>query len=110
MLETYNYKIGFLRHGNNPLVDEYGLPSTNPEFWNKIDPYSYLNDITAPIQLQHSIADNSVPIELSIHLKEELIKLNKIVEYYEYKDDNHNISNNVNIAFQRAIEFYKKYL
>lgn len=110
MLETYNYKIGFLRNRNNPLIDEYGLPSTNPEFWNKIDPYFYLNDIYAPIQLQHGIADNSVPIELSIHLKEELIKINKKVEYFEYKDDNHNISKNVNIAFQRTVEFYKKYL
>lgn len=110
MLETYNYKINFLKNRSNPLVEEYGLPSTNAEFWSKIDPYYYLNDIRSPVQLQHGMADNSVPIELSIHLKEELNKLNKTVEYFEYKDDNHNISNNVNIAFQRAIEFYKKYL
>ena len=110
MLETYNHKIRFLRNWRNPLVIEYGLPSTNPDFWNKLDPYSYLHDITIPIQIQHGAADKSVPIELSIHLRDELNKINRQVEYFEYKDDNHNISKNVNIAFQRTIEFYKKYL
>ena len=110
MWETYNTKIPFLRNRNNPLIDEYGLPSANPDFWNKIDPYSYLNDITIPIQIQHGTADKSVPIELSIHLRDELKKINKQVEYFEYIGDNHNISNNVNIAFQRDIEFYKKNL
>jgi len=110
MLETYNDKISFLRNNNNPLIKEYGLPSENPEFWQKIDPYSYLNDISAPIQLQHGTNDSSVPIELSRRLKEELEKLDKTVEYYEYPGDNHNIGNNSNTAWQRSIEFFKKNL
>ena len=40
-------------------------------------------------------------------LREELEKLNKTVEYFEYAGDDHNISNNVGIAFQRPIDFYK---
>jgi dipeptidyl aminopeptidase/acylaminoacyl peptidase len=107
MIETYNDKIGFMRDATSTdLVLENGLPSENPDFWNKLDPYAFLSDITAPIQLQHGTADDSVPIELSLHLKEELEKLNKSVEYYEYDGDNHNISNNVGIAFQRTIDFY----
>ena len=110
MLETYNDKISFLRNRNNPLVEEYGLPSKNPEFWNKLDPYYFLNDISIPIQLQHGTADSSVPIELSIQLKKELEKLNKIVEYYEYPGDDHNISKNSNVAWQRTIDFFKRNL
>lgn len=111
MLETYNYKIGFLRNATSTsLVRENGLPSTNPNFWNKLEPYTYLNDIKIPIQLQHGTADDSVPIELSLRLKEELEKLNKSVEYYEYIGDDHNISNNVGTAFQRTIEFYNNNL
>jgi uncharacterized protein len=110
MLETYNDKIPFLRDTDNPLVKEYGLPSSNPIFWNKIDPYSYLNDIKAPIQLQHSTADLSVPIELSIHLKEELEKLDKTVEYYKYENDDHNISVNSKAAWQRTIAFFNENL
>jgi len=111
MLETYNDKIGFLKNATSTaLVIENGLPSENPNFWNKLDPYFYLSDIQAPIQLQHGTADDSVPIELSLHLNEELKKLNKPVEYYEYAGDNHNISNNVSIAFQRTIDFYNNNL
>jgi dipeptidyl aminopeptidase/acylaminoacyl peptidase len=110
MLETYNPKIRFLRNRYNPLVVENGLPSTNPDFWNKIEPYAYLSDITIPIQIQHGTDDKSVPIELSIHLRDELNKIKRQVEYFEYTGDNHNISINVDLAFKRTIDFYKKYL
>ncbi|MDD5771854.1 MAG: prolyl oligopeptidase family serine peptidase [bacterium] len=110
MLETYNNKIRFLKNGDNPLVAKYGLPGKNNEFWNRLDPYSFLNDISAPVQLHHGTADKSVPIELSIHLKEELQKLNKKVEYYEYTGDDHNISRNSDIAWQRTITFFKNEL
>ncbi|MBD3245071.1 MAG: alpha/beta fold hydrolase [Candidatus Moranbacteria bacterium] len=112
MLETYNKKIHFLnlKERDNPLVNKYGLPSQNPDFWNGIDPYTYLTDIKAPIQIHHAGADKSVPIELSISLKNELEKINKEVEYFKYQGDDHNISKNSTQAFQRTIEFYRKYL
>jgi len=71
---------------------------------------AFLDDISAPIQLQHGTADESVPVELSLRLKEELEKLNKPVEYYEYAGDDHNIASNVSSAFQRTIDFYNNYL
>lgn len=111
MFETYNYKIDFLKDvAKNDLIIQNGLPSENPTFWNKLDPYFYLNDIHAAIQIQHGTKDDSVPIELSVSLKEELEKLNKSVEYYAYEGDNHNISNNVGLAFQRTLDFYAKNL
>lgn len=110
MLETYNDKISFLRNNNNPLIEKYGLPSQNPEFWNKLDPYSYLKDISAPIQLQHGTADSSVPIELSLQLKKALEKSNKEAEYYEYPGDDHNIGSNSSLAWKRTIEFFKENL
>ncbi|MBU1165283.1 alpha/beta fold hydrolase [Patescibacteria group bacterium] len=111
MFETYNDKIGFLRNiTDTELVQENKLPSANPDFWNQLDPYAFLDDISAPIQLQHGTADESVPVELSLRLKEELEKLDKPVEYYEYAEDDHNIASNVSTAFQRAIDFYNKYL
>lgn len=108
-LETYNDKISFMR-GSNPLVEEHGLPSRNPEFWNKIDPYFYLGDIFAPIQLQHATGDKSVPIELSRRLRDELQKNNKKVEYIEYSGDDHNIGQNSALAWQRTIQFFTENL
>lgn len=105
-LETYNAKISFLR-GSNPLVEEHGLPSQNPQFWNRIDPYVYLNDISSPIQLQHATGDKSVPIELSRRLRDELEKVEKKVEYVEYQGDDHNIGQNSSLAWQRTIQFFR---
>jgi len=107
MFETYNAKIGFLRNAATAdLVQEHGLPSTNTDFWNQLDPYYFLGDISAPIEIQHGNEDTSVPIELSRRLKEELEKADVPVDYYEYPGDNHNISNNLDTAFQRTVDFY----
>lgn len=105
-LETYNEKISFLR-GSNPLVEEHGLPSQNPGFWNQIDPYSYLNAISSPIQLQHATGDASVPIELSRSLRDSLEEIGKKVEYVEYQGDDHNIGQNSTLAWQRTIQFFR---
>ncbi|QQS61479.1 MAG: alpha/beta fold hydrolase [Candidatus Moraniibacteriota bacterium] len=108
-LETYNDKISFMR-GSNPLVEKYDLPSQNPEFWDKIDPYTYLDDIFALIQLQHATGDKSVPIELSRHLHDELQKKEKKVEYREYQGDDHNIGQNSSLAWERTIQFFRNNL
>ncbi len=103
ILETYNAKIPFLRATRDALVIQNGLPSTNPKFWNKLDPYTYLKDISGPVQLQHGTNDSSVPVELSVRLKEELEKVDKPVEYFEYEGDDHNIAKNLGIAWQKTI-------
>lgn len=110
MLETYNAKIPFLKNTQDSLVQENGLPSSNGVFWDKLDPYRFLEDISGPVQLQHGTADASVPVELSVRLKEELERVGQAVEYYEYTGDNHNISKNLSSAWQRTIEFFKKNL
>ena len=111
MFETYNDKIGFLRNAaSSTLVTENGRPSANPLFWNKLDPYAYLHEINIPIELQHGTADQSVPVELSERLKEELERAGKTVVYHEYPGDDHNISRNVNLAFRRTIDFFNENL
>ncbi|MEX1997822.1 MAG: alpha/beta fold hydrolase [Candidatus Andersenbacteria bacterium] len=110
MFETYIDDIPFLSNDNNPLVQAHGLPSNNRDFWDKIDPYTYLSDITIPIQLQHGTNDSSVPVELSRSLEEALESAGKDVEYFEYMGDDHNISRNSGVAWQRTIDFFKEHL
>lgn len=106
-LETYNDKIPFLQKlDDNELIRDYGLPSRNPDFWKKIDPYSYLENVSAPIQLQHATGDKTVPVELSRHLRDELEKIRKKVSYIEYIGDDHNIGANSTLAWQRTIDFF----
>lgn len=110
MLETHVDNIPFLDTEDNELVQEYGLPSESPEFWEHIEPYNYLNSVSAPVQLQHATGDESVPVELSQSLEKALEEAGKNVEYYEYQGDDHNISQNSDIAWQRSIDFFQKNL
>ncbi|HBI17474.1 MAG TPA: alpha/beta hydrolase [Candidatus Moranbacteria bacterium] len=111
MLHTYNAKIPFLQNlKENSFIKEHGLPDENPDFWKKIDPHFYLRYISSPIQLHHGTKDKSVPVELSLRLKKELEKAQKNVEYFEYTGDDHNLSQNYSLAWERTITFFKENL
>ncbi len=92
------------------LVDEYGEPENSSPFWQSISANFFLKDISGPLQLHHGTADESVPVEFSRNLKNEMEKANKEVEYYEYEGDDHNLSANFQVAMQRSVEFFDKYL
>ena len=92
------------------LQQAYGSVETNPAFWKSISANGYISDLKAPIQLHHSTTDEEVPVEFSEMLYEELQRANKVVEFYTYEGDNHNISGNFSLAMQRTIEFFDRYL
>ena len=92
------------------LVQEYGSPEENPEFWSSISANSYLRDLSGPIQLHHGTADADVPLEFSELLFYQMIEADQYVELYKYEGDNHNISNYFSQAMQRTIEFFDRYL
>jgi uncharacterized protein len=92
------------------LTAKYGTPAQNPAFWASISPNSYLADISGPVQLQHSITDEEVPVAASKTLFAEMQAAGKPVELYTYAGDNHNISGNFKLAMQRTIAFFDKYV
>jgi dipeptidyl aminopeptidase/acylaminoacyl peptidase len=98
------------RSWRNSLVQQYGSPEENPQFWNSISANSYLGDVSGPIQLHHGTADADVPLEFSETLFYQLLNAQKYVELYKYEGDNHNISNNFSTAMQRTIEFFDQHV
>lgn len=98
------------RPGRQQLIAQYGDFKTNPTFWNSISPITYVENISGPIQLQHGIADEEVPLLFSQKLDAALRKANKTVTFYSYEGDDHNISNNLNTALNRSVAFFDKYL
>ena len=92
------------------IVEQFGPPDQNSQFWNSISANFYLADISGPLQLHHSTADVEVPLQFSETLFYEMLAAGKYVELYKYAGDNHNISNNFNTAMQRSIEFFDKYV
>jgi uncharacterized protein len=98
------------RSWRNSLIQQYGSPEENPEFWNSISANSYLQDISGPLQLHHGTADEEVPLEFSELLFYQMLNVQKYVELYKYDGDNHNISNNFSTAMQRTIQFFDQYV
>jgi dipeptidyl aminopeptidase/acylaminoacyl peptidase len=92
------------------LVEEYGEPEENPDFWMAISASSYLDDLSGPLQLHHGTADSSVPYEWSEALYAQLQELGKTAEFYTYEGDNHNLSNQFGTAMARSIEFFDTYV
>lgn len=92
------------------FIKTYGTPSQNPVFWDSIDPTYHLSDIKTPIQLDVGGADEEVPPQFSINLYNKFKSLGKTVEFYEYPGSDHNISQGFDLAMQRSIDFFNKYL
>jgi len=92
--------------GRQQLVDEYGSFEENPQFWQSISPISFVNDISGPVQLQHGTADEEVPVFFSQKLDEAMRNVGKTVEFFIYEGDNHNLSNNLDTALQRSVDFF----
>jgi dipeptidyl aminopeptidase/acylaminoacyl peptidase len=92
------------------LIDQYGTPEQNPEFWASISPNSYVGDLSGPLQLDHGGADQEVPLRFSQELFDEVKQAGKVVEFYTYPGSDHNISQGFALAMQRTIAFFDKYV
>ncbi len=98
------------RRWRQQLVEDYGTPEENPDFWKSISANSFLAELSAPIQLHHGTADTSVPLEFSELLEQQIIAVDGNVEFYKYPGDTHNISQNFGTAMQRTVQFFDKYV
>jgi len=98
------------RRWRNDLIQQYGTPDENPDFWNSISPISFVGDISGPLQLHHSTTDLEVPYEFSQSLDQAMQTAGKTVEFYTYQGDDHNLSQSFGLAMQRSIEFFDKYV
>ena len=88
----------------------YGTFEENPEFWADIDPVTYLQDLSGPVQLHHATGDHSVPVAFSEHFYERLQAAGLPAELYIYEGDDHNISANFSTAMQRSIAFFDQHV
>ncbi len=92
------------------LFQQYGDWEENPEFWDSISANAYLDEISGPVQLHHGTNDKDVPLEFSESLFYQMLDDDQYVELYKYEGDNHNISNYFNLAMERTIEFFDRFL
>jgi len=97
-------------HAFEKMIEAHGAPSTDPNYWNAIDPTQFLSFINAPVQIQVGSADTEVPIDFSASLKESLQKAGKNVDYNIYPGADHNLAPDTTSAMATTVAFFNKYL
>lgn len=105
-----NPASGASRRWREQLVNTYGSPQENPDFWASISPNSYVSDLGGPLQLHHDQQDHEVPYKFSQELVDEVTKAGGSAELFSYPGDDHNIANSFSLAMQRSIAFFDKYV
>lgn len=99
------------RTSREEITKQYGLPAPHSSFWRAISANSFVENMSGPIQIHHGTADLTVPWQISESLKKDLDKAKKPYEYYLYEGADHNLSSPAfELAIQRSIEFFDKYL
>lgn len=88
----------------------YGSPADNPEFWAGISANTFVKELSGPLQLHVGTGDTDVPIKFSQDLYQQVLAAGLPVEFYEYPGDNHDLANYFNLAMNRTIEFFDRYL
>jgi len=92
------------------LIEEYGTPDDNPQFWDSISPASYLAYLSGPVQLHHGTADEAVPPEFSETLNKRIQAAGKQSQLYTYRGDGHYLGENAELAIKRSVDFLDKYV
>jgi dipeptidyl aminopeptidase/acylaminoacyl peptidase len=105
-----NATPGFRGSWRRSLLSIFGSPEDNPEFWDSISANAYLEDLSGPLQLHHGTADGSVPLVNSELLYDQTQRAGKVVEFYTYDGDDHNLTKYFYLAMTRTVEFFDKYL
>jgi dipeptidyl aminopeptidase/acylaminoacyl peptidase len=98
------------RRWRQTLQEQYGTPAENPAFYASISANAYLKDLSGPVQLHHGTSDASVPYEFSVALDQQIKDVGGSVELLTYRNDNHNLSNNLSAALRRSVQFFDKHV
>lgn len=92
------------------VVDLYGSPEENPTFWENVSASTFFDRIKTPMMIHHGTADDSVPIEWSDRLDEQLRSLGKNVEYYVYDGQPHEFTSSWGQVMQRTVDFFDRHV
>ncbi len=98
------------RRWRQEMLETFGTPEENPDFWNSISANAFLGDLSGPLQLHHGTADASVPLEFSEMLYDQLLAAGQPAELYTYEGADHNLASSFSLAMQRTIVFFDQHL
>lgn len=92
------------------IIESYGAPGENKEFWDSISPLYYVGKTSAPVMIHHGTADTSVPIAWSEKLVNRMEEMNKEVSWHAYPGEPHEFIDAWPQVMQRTTHFFNEHL
>ncbi len=92
------------------IIERYGTPEENPEFWDGISAKNYFDRIITPIQNHHGTLDKDVEIQWSNELQDWLEQAGKDLEYHIYPGEPHEFAAAWPVVMERTVKFLDTYL
>ncbi len=92
------------------IIERYGTPEANPDFWNAISAKNYFDRITAPIQNHHGTLDESVELKWSDELEGWLKDADKDIEYLVYPGEPHEFIDAWPLVMRRTLAFFDRHV
>ncbi len=92
------------------IIEKYGSPEANPEFWDNISPGTFIDKVEASVIVHHGTADQSVPIEWSENLEKAFKEHDKEIILYTYEGERHEFINQWPLVMRRSVKFFDEHL
>lgn len=104
----------YVRAENDPETNEilqtYGEPEENSEYWKSVSALYYFDRITAPIEIHHAPTDRDVPYVWSLQTEELLRAAGKEITLHTYENEGHEFGPAWELFMQRSVAFFDKHV
>jgi dipeptidyl aminopeptidase/acylaminoacyl peptidase len=102
---------GYEQGVTQELVESLVAALEDPTFRHRLSPIHYLENVTAPVSIHVGSNDNVTPPAWSKSIRDELTRLGKSVEYFEYPGGGHTLRDaNERQFHSRVLEFFDRNL
>lgn len=92
------------------IIEKYGAPAENPQFWDSVSPITQFEKIAAPILIEHGTADESVPLEWSQKAVAVLKDKGKDADLEVYPGEPHEFTAAWPTVMQRTVRFFDEHI
>jgi dipeptidyl aminopeptidase/acylaminoacyl peptidase len=92
------------------IIDRYGAPEDDPEFWQAASPRPYFGRITEPLLIHHGTADESCPIRWTRATYAALQRAGKDVRLHVYEGEAHAFGPQWPLSMRRTVRFLDRHL
>ena len=92
------------------ILDRYGEPDDNPEFWRNVSPRTYFDRVTEPVLIHHGSSDESCPIRWTRRTAEALDNAGADVTLRVYDGEGHTFGPQWPLSMERTARFLRRQL